>query len=368
VVGRVLSKNNRVHARTYYFPSNSNTFKNMQRQHSVRSLSSSSSGKIKSIGTHDGRFHCDEVLACFMLRLLPEYELAQIIRTRDEEILRTCDIVVDVGAVFDPNTLRFDHHQKSFNDTMNSLRPDKPWTTRLSSAGLIYAHYGEEVLAQILEKKKDDEAIQQLYDKVYENFIEEIDAVDNGISQNDYPKRYRVSTTLSDRVGFLNPTWRDVNPDETESFQKASELVGKEFLDRVHHYASDWDSYALVKAAVDARFDVDPSGEIVELNIGCPWREHLARLENELQVETPIKFIIFPDGKGKWRVQAVPISPDSFQLRTPLHEDWRGLRGKDLEDLSGIPTIDFVHMNGFIGGAAERDSVIQMAKLTLRKA
>ena len=34
----------------------------------------------KKIGTHDGPFHCDDALACFMLKLLPEYKDAQIIR------------------------------------------------------------------------------------------------------------------------------------------------------------------------------------------------------------------------------------------------------------------------------------------------
>lgn len=30
----------------------------------------------KVIGTHDGKFHCDEVLACAMLKLLPVYKFA----------------------------------------------------------------------------------------------------------------------------------------------------------------------------------------------------------------------------------------------------------------------------------------------------
>ena len=32
------------------------------------------------IGTHNGTFHCDEVLACFMLKQLPRYKDAEIIR------------------------------------------------------------------------------------------------------------------------------------------------------------------------------------------------------------------------------------------------------------------------------------------------
>lgn len=35
-------------------------------------------------------------------------------RTRDPALLDTCDIVVDVGAVYDVAKKRFDHHQNSF--------------------------------------------------------------------------------------------------------------------------------------------------------------------------------------------------------------------------------------------------------------
>lgn len=64
------------------------------------------------IGTHDGKFHCDEVLACYMLRSLPEYCDAEIKRSRDPAVLDECDIVVDVGGVYDPSVHRYDHHQK----------------------------------------------------------------------------------------------------------------------------------------------------------------------------------------------------------------------------------------------------------------
>ena len=65
-----------------------------------------------TIGTHDGKFHCDEVLACYMLRRLPEYCDAEIKRSRDPAVLADCDVVVDVGGVYDPAIHRYDHHQK----------------------------------------------------------------------------------------------------------------------------------------------------------------------------------------------------------------------------------------------------------------
>ena len=33
--------------------------------------------EVKTIGTHGGLFHCDEVLACYMLKVLPEYKDAR---------------------------------------------------------------------------------------------------------------------------------------------------------------------------------------------------------------------------------------------------------------------------------------------------
>lgn len=42
---------------------------------------------LKRIGTHSGVFHCDEALACFMLKQLPDYEDAEIIRTRNSDVI-----------------------------------------------------------------------------------------------------------------------------------------------------------------------------------------------------------------------------------------------------------------------------------------
>lgn len=76
------------------------------------------------IGTHDGTFHCDEILACFMLKQLPEFKDSEIVRSRKDEVLKDCDVVVDVGGVFDPETNLFDHHQQTFQETFSSLKPE----------------------------------------------------------------------------------------------------------------------------------------------------------------------------------------------------------------------------------------------------
>lgn len=59
-----------------------------------------------------------------MLKRLPQYKDASIIRTRDVAKLNECDIVVDVGAVFDHEKRRYDHHQREFSESLSSLRPE----------------------------------------------------------------------------------------------------------------------------------------------------------------------------------------------------------------------------------------------------
>ncbi len=39
---------------------------------------------MTKIGTHNGTFHCDEVLACFLLKQLPNYSNAEIVRCGKE--------------------------------------------------------------------------------------------------------------------------------------------------------------------------------------------------------------------------------------------------------------------------------------------
>lgn len=130
-----------------------------------------------TIGTHSGTFHCDELLACYMLQCLPAFKSHSVLRTRDQELLDQCDIVVDVGGVFDPAKKRFDHHQATFNETLASLRPEVGDNKiRLSSAGLIYVHYGEEVIKEVLKNEfkaeLSDKQLRAVFKKIYNGFIQ----------------------------------------------------------------------------------------------------------------------------------------------------------------------------------------------------
>ncbi|KAH9496859.1 UPF0160 protein myg1, mitochondrial [Bulinus truncatus] len=322
---------------------------------------------VKKIGTHNGSFHCDEVLACFMLKLLDEYKDAEIIRTRDPALLETCDVVVDVGGVYDPSKHRYDHHQRSFTETMNSLCPEKKWVTKLSSAGLVYYHFGAEIIGKQLNLPSDDSITKIIFDKVYENFLEEIDAIDNGINQSDGKQRYQITTTLSCRVSTFNPGWNEKDVNVELQFQKAMKMVGEEFLERINYYQNGWlPARKFVAQAVKNRHEIDPSGRIICLEEGgVPWKDHLFLLEEELQIKPQIDYVLFADQNGDWRVQCVPKTLGSFENRLSLPEEWRGVRDAELSEKSGIPGCVFVHSSGFIGGNKSFQGVLEMARRSL---
>eukprot|EP01117_Protostelium_nocturnum_P006551 TRINITY_DN235_c3_g1_i1.p1 TRINITY_DN235_c3_g1~~TRINITY_DN235_c3_g1_i1.p1 ORF type:complete len:359 (-),score=108.33 TRINITY_DN235_c3_g1_i1:67-1143(-) len=314
----------------------------------------------RKIGTHDGTFHCDEALACFLLRQTKEFKEAEITRTRDAKLLDTLDIVVDVGGVYDVEKFRFDHHQIGFTGTLDDVHQ-----TKLSSAGLVFKHFGKEIIESIL--KTDEKTTSIVFEKVYKNFIEELDAIDNGINQyaSDVPSKYLISSDLSSRVRKLNPQWNEEKPNVDERFKKAMELTGTEFVETVEFYGKSWlPARSIVEKAIETRHGVDPSGEIIILGQHCPWKGHLYELEEETKMSPNIKFALFADQSGSWRVQAISKSEDSFENRVDLL--WKGMRNEELSEASGIPGGVFVHINGFIGGNKTKEGALEMARKSLK--
>jgi len=54
-------------------------------------------------------------LALHALAANPRAQGAEIVRSRDPEVLKELDVVIDVGGTYEPEVLRFDHHQRGFD-------------------------------------------------------------------------------------------------------------------------------------------------------------------------------------------------------------------------------------------------------------
>ncbi|KAF4315528.1 hypothetical protein BBO99_00009112 [Phytophthora kernoviae] len=299
----------------------------------------------KYIGTHNGTFHCDEALAVSMLKLLPKFAAHDVLRTRDESKLAQCEAVVDVGGLYQPENLR---------------------------AGLVYKHFGREII-QVLAAPitLDDATLDILHQKAYKNFIEHIDGIDNGVevASGGGSLNYQVSTSLSSRVGYLNPRWNEEQGEArvNSQFQQAMYLTISEFTDAIQDLVHSWlPAREIVEKAVSKRFQTHKSGEIVHFAEYCPWKSHLHDLEEKLMIPGQIKFVLYNDATGNMtRVQALNVEPGSFALRKGLLPAWRSLRNEELSSVAGIEGCTFVHNAGFIGGNRTFEGALEMAAKSL---
>mmetsp|Transcript_51699 Transcript_51699/g.93157 ORF Transcript_51699/g.93157 Transcript_51699/m.93157 type:complete len:370 (+) Transcript_51699:54-1163(+) len=312
------------------------------------------------ICTHHGSFHADEAMACAMLKCLPAYANMPVLRTRDEGEIAKAAIVVDVGGTYEPEKHRYDHHQKGFTTTYSEAYPE----IKLSSAGLVFKHFGAAVV-EALCGPLEPKALAAIVAKTYDSVIRELDALDNGVQVADAP-RYRFCTHLGARVGRLNPSWQEESSPEAENsrFKEAMVLAAQELCAVIQGYSSSWlPARSIVDEALAERLKVHSSGEILRLARFCPWQEHLFDLEAEDEAaSTPlVKYVLFQDSRGGWRVQAAPKARGSFENRLQLPKAWCGLRDKELSAASGIEACVFVHANGFIGGNSSEDGALKMA-------
>eukprot|EP00375_Theileria_parva_P001812 XP_764487.1 hypothetical protein [Theileria parva strain Muguga] len=308
----------------------------------------SSYSRMKRIGTHNGFFHADEALAVYMLKLLPEYRDAEVVRTRDPSVLETCDVVVDVGAVYDPSRHRYDHHQRDFKDFFD----DEHEVTKLSSAGLVYKHFSKRLFREVY-KVMDEETVDYLYKSIYDKFIEAMDAIDNGVPMCDGDLKYKTNTDLSTRVSRLNPSWIDSDvADVDERFMKAVELTGQEFEHFVHNALN----VLFMLLNLFRSFYQQKAYFIKHLTIGSHAHSRLASVEvNYIRnfctnMKTKITSQMKIDSSITRRSTCIREKGSQFKSRLPFPEHLRGLRDQELEKASGIPDLTFIHATGFTCG------------------
>ena len=375
--------------------------------HSTHYMSTAKRVKMSGplIGTHSGHFHADEALAVYLLRLLPDYDNSTLVRTRDAEKLAPCHTVVDVGGVYDDAAKRYDHHQREFTTTF----PDHG--TKLSSAGLVYMHYGRRIISTCTGLAQDSPDAELLYQKLYDDFIEAFDANDNGISAYD-PNALRKAgierkfqdrgfsiASVVNRLNYSHPSplasataslstenvsahgsvsvptpsepksAEQAQAEEDARFLKASQFCGDQFLSELTDKFHSWlPARAVVKEAFSKRFSHDQQGRIMVVPHrpeGVPWSDHLYALEQETSTQGNVLYVLFAENgeaDSKWRIRSVSREAGSFENRKDLPDAWKGLRDEELSKVSGVPGGVFIHASGFIGGNKTFEGALEMAK------
>lgn len=299
------------------------------------------------IVTHNGRFHQDDVLASVMLKKI--YPHSEIIRTRDQDIINSASIVYDVGGVFDPATLRFDHHQISFDEKFS----DK-FIYKLSSAGLVFRHFASELIATYGFDTTQDN-FKSLVEEIYANYFLGVDAIDNGYNTDS---KYMVRG-LSNLVSDFNNEESQNESIQYARFGECMKLIEIDLNNIMNKML--FSVFPMQKAVRELLKETE--GEIlITKEFISP--SSVTLYENEYGKD--IKFIVHVIKDNDIRVRTVPLGVNTFDSKYYLKKEWRGRRGEELEILSGIPGITFVHATGFIGGCQSLEGALEMCKLSLK--
>ena len=311
-------------------------------------------GYIKA-ATHNGPFHADDVVAGAIIGLAFRWKV-EFIRTRDPEVLATAEVVYDVGGVYDPETCRFDHHQRGCDARWQRMN-------RLSSAGMLWSHYGLQLVRQEVGDMEEDAEVGEVWQEVYKTFIQFVDDLDNG--GGPLTQGTLSDATFSSVIGDINCVGEATEADHFAAYMHAVELARGALLRRIRHAAHSVRQRTAIRAHGSQRLlvldeAVDP------VLVAESTRDTL--------------LLVVPQ-YGQWMVICVPPSRgERFQQRLPLPEEWAGRRGPALaEVLARGPAKDaaladttgatsFVHSGRFCGGMRTREGAIDLAHQALADA
>jgi uncharacterized UPF0160 family protein len=265
-------------------------------------------------------------------------EKFEIIRTRDEEIIRTGDYVFDIGGIYDEDKNKFDHHQKGGAGKRND-------GIEYSSFGLVWKKFGEKVV-------NNEEAT---------NFIEQklvipIDANDNGVDLYKNNFENILPYTINDVLAIFSPTsLEDMNKDE--QFLKAV-VWAKEILKREIKKANDQIEITKIiqdfyKNSTDKRLIVVDKPKVSRFEIQYALQDFPEPL-----------FVVYGDDED-WSVVAVRKEKNNFENRKDFPKSWAGLQGKELQKISGVSDAVFCHRGLFMAVAKSKEGAIKLAQIAV---
>lgn len=269
--------------------------------------------KIPAKGfTHGGKFHADDVFATALLQIVrPDFTV-----TRGFVVPDDFD-----GIVYDIGFGMFDHHQEP-----RETRPN----------GVPYAAFG--LLWRVLGPGLVGERQARLID---ENFIQALDLHDN-TGEPD---------SMSDAIGFFNPTW-DSDEDADKCFFEAV-AVAKQILLRQIEQAN-----AVNRADEKVRAAYEKSRDgIVVLPCYLPWKNGLYK--------TDALFVVYPSQRGGWSAQCVTDSKTK-KSKLPFPQSWAGQPPEVIAEKSGLDGISFCHASRFLITAKDKETAIAACRLVLK--
>jgi uncharacterized UPF0160 family protein len=268
---------------------------------------------IKTIVSHSGIMHCDEVTAVAILYLF-QGKMPTIIRTREPSQLVSAPdtLVIDVGGKYDPDSGYYDHHQKDFTEVHPEGSPK-------ASAGIIWESYGND-LCQKLNESLDSSIALAASELVRKELILPVDAIDTGHVR---PKEGEYH--FSHMVSSFNQ--KDIfSAEQDEAFVTAVKFVATILENVVMNALAKATEHRKVLELIKVT-----EGNTLVLPEFLDWEPLVKEYNEQNPTYDYIAYVVFPSG-GEYRIRAVNAS-DYFN-----------------SDYAYVSSKTFIHKAGFIAG------------------
>lgn len=290
---------------------------------------------MTTVATHNSNFHADDAFAVATLSLI--FPDVKVIRTRDEETIKNADVAVDVGGIYDPTKLRFDHHQTGGAGIHENGIP-------YASFGLVWKEYGEKLsgskeVAEVIEKK----------------LVCYVDALDNGVNVSTNIYEDIRPYTISD---YLYSYWIDGD-------------VDKEHVDQIFHRVSSMAKDLIIRE-IDKAKRIFEETKLVEDIYNESLDKRMIVLEKNLawgkvfEDKPEALVVIYPNKEvNTWSAKMIRVNSHSFETRISFPKAWAGLTGENLVKVSGVSDAVFCHNARFLTVAQSKEGAIKLAQIAL---
>lgn len=286
------------------------------------------------IVTHNDRFHADDVCAMAALRIRFGNQITEVIRTRDEEIIKTADIVFDVGHIYDPDINRFDHHQSEGAGTRENGIP-------YASFGLVWKKFGEEICGS-----------KEAADMIDKKMVQMVDASDNGSFPYQYTQDNLREYVLDTVCHSFGSTWREEDNYDEVFFEVVA--VVEKIIRREIKVAQD---KVLANPLIEEVYQNSVDKQIIIFDEYYPWGDVLKKYSDIYFIVSPTK------AKDQWRI--LTIQDQQLKNKKSLPSAWGGLKGEEFEKVTGVPGSKFCHKALFMAVADSKETAIKLAKMAL---
>ena len=285
--------------------------------------------------THSGTMHADEVFATAFLSLYKG----------DIDLFRTPEVNPDNYPdviIYDVGRGKFDHHQEGREVRENGI----PYC----SLGLLWKEFGKDFL-----RNRNIEHVDEVFEYLDKDFIEGIDAIDNGIFQK-VESTYKMRN-LCDVIKLFNPSFESDEKESTQ-FLKAVDVAIKIFEEEVLSIVGRVKAKKILEAKIPEAIEK----HYLELDKFMPYEESIYTLDTNKQ----IYFVVFPSNRGGYSAKTIFNSSEDRVYRVEFPEEWAG-HGKELAEITGVEGATFCHLAKFIVSATTREAIIKLVEMAISK-